>query len=107
MEWVTPLTQSHFERNRGGSRTATTSKVERFVIIVNSFHLGCCSSLRSASEKYDALTKCSKNRLIFDNVNTLHPLGVANFIKNEFKNFLYKLDLKVTGERLAMFKSKI
>ena len=42
---------------RGGSRTATTSKMEHFVIIVNGLlnyyhkvlHLGCCSSPRSAS----------------------------------------------------------
>ena len=38
---------------RGGSRTAATSKMERFVIIVNGFHeglhLGCCSSPRSVS----------------------------------------------------------
>ena len=45
---------------RGGSRTAATSKMELFVIIVNSFqlvnyyhkvlHLGRCSSPRSASD---------------------------------------------------------
>ena len=36
---------------RGRSRTAATSKVELFVIIVNGWklHLGCCSSPRSAS----------------------------------------------------------
>ena len=33
---------------RGGSRTAATSKMKRFVIIVNGFHIGCCSSPRSA-----------------------------------------------------------
>ena len=43
---------------RGGSRTAATSKTERFVIIINELiavdyyhkglHLGCCSSPRSA-----------------------------------------------------------
>ena len=40
-------------KTRGGSRTAATSKMERFVIIVNGFralHLGCCNSPRSASE---------------------------------------------------------
>ena len=39
---------------RGGSRTAATSKMEHFVIIVNYYHkvlhLGCCSSPRSASD---------------------------------------------------------
>ena len=43
---------------RGGSRAAATSKMERFVIIVNglansyhkALHLGCCSSPRSASD---------------------------------------------------------
>ena len=44
---------------RGGSRTVATSKMERFVIIVNGWkqngyylkalHLGCCSSSKSAS----------------------------------------------------------
>ena len=45
---------------RGGSRTAVTSNIERFVIIVNYYHkalhLGCCSSPRSASNfKYLAV----------------------------------------------------
>ena len=40
--------------SRGGSRTAATSKMERFVVIVNGYyhkalHLGSCSSSRSAS----------------------------------------------------------
>ena len=35
---------------RRGSRVAATSKMERFVIIVNGFQLGCCRSPRSASE---------------------------------------------------------
>ena len=44
---------------RSGSRTAVTSKMERFVIIVNgqavdyyhkALHLVCCSSSRSASD---------------------------------------------------------
>ena len=42
---------------RGGSRTAATSKMERFVIIVNAvnyyhkaLHLGCFNSPRSASD---------------------------------------------------------
>ena len=38
---------------RGGSRAVATSKMERFVIIVNYYHkalhLGCCSSPRSTS----------------------------------------------------------
>ena len=40
--------------SRGGSRAAETSKMERFALIVNyyhkAFHLGCCSSSRSASD---------------------------------------------------------
>ena len=40
--------------NRGGSRTAAKSKIDRFVTIVNYYHktlhLGCCSSPRSASD---------------------------------------------------------
>ena len=48
---------------RGGSRTAATSKMKHFVIIVNGkkpltyhkeLHLGCCSSPRSASGWYEA-----------------------------------------------------
>ena len=39
--------------SRGKSRTAATSKMEYFVIIVNYYHKvlhhGCCSSRRSAS----------------------------------------------------------
>ena len=42
---------------RGGFRTAATSKMERFIIIVQAvnyylkaLHLGCCSSPRSASD---------------------------------------------------------
>ena len=43
---------------RGGSRAVATSKMERFLVIVNgsavnyyhkAFHLGCCNSPRSAS----------------------------------------------------------
>ena len=33
----------------GGSRAAAPSKMERLVIIVNGFHLECCSSPRFAS----------------------------------------------------------
>ena len=46
------------EKSRGGSGTAATSKMERFVITVNYYHkalrLGCFSSPTSASE--DTLT---------------------------------------------------
>ena len=51
-----------YVRSKGGSRAAATSKMECFVIIVNGFQsltiiakhsiFGCCSSPRSASEKY-------------------------------------------------------
>ena len=56
--------------SRGGSRTAATSKMELFVIIVNGFqleavnyyhkelHLGCCSSPRSASGQDDIIHAC-------------------------------------------------
>ena len=54
---------------RGGSRTAATSKMERFVIIVNGFqdyhkalHLGCCSSPRSASGNNDNLHQLDQKR---------------------------------------------
>ena len=42
------------DSSRGGFRAAATSKMERFVIIVNGYHkavhLGYCSSPRSASD---------------------------------------------------------
>ena len=41
---------------RGGSRAAATSKMERFVIIVN----GCCSSHRSASEQLNQTIFCTE-----------------------------------------------
>ena len=48
------ILHKNYNINRGGSRTAATSKMERFVIIVNYYHkalhLGCCSSPRSASD---------------------------------------------------------
>ena len=48
-------------KSKGGSRTAATSKMERFVIIVNgwkqSAHLGRCSSPRSASEENFSMNK--------------------------------------------------
>ena len=50
-----------YPKPRGGSRTAVTSKMELFVIILNYYHkvlhLGCCSSPRSASEAYQATTE--------------------------------------------------
>ena len=40
----------HLQFTRGGSRTAETTKMERFVITVNGWQLlGCCSSPRSAT----------------------------------------------------------
>ena len=53
---------------RGGSKTAVTSKMARFVIIVNAFvnyyhkalHLGCCNSLRSASDLANIELKSQK-----------------------------------------------
>ena len=51
---------AYFAATRGGSKAAATSKMKRFVIIVNgfhkAFHLGCCSSPRSASG-YSGLMK--------------------------------------------------
>ena len=44
-----PKTSFQLTNTRGGSGAAATSKMKRFVIIVNG-HLGCCSSPRSASE---------------------------------------------------------
>ena len=59
---------------RGGSRTAATSRMERFVIIVNCYykalHLGCSSNPRSASDNslcrrnYDAGVVRAKSSLL-------------------------------------------
>ena len=53
-----PYVDQEKEKSRGGSGTAATSKMERFVITVNYYHkalrLGCFSSPTSASE--DTLT---------------------------------------------------
>ena len=59
--------------HQGGSRTAATSKVELFVIIVNgfqpftifikSFPFGCCSSPRSASGPCQDLLKHIKTKV--------------------------------------------
>ena len=55
------LSNVYRTKDRGGSRTGTTSKAELFVIIVNGVqlltiikksHLGCCSSPRSTSERH-------------------------------------------------------
>ena len=79
---------------RGGSRTAATSKMELFVIIVNGYyhkvlHLGCCSSPRSASankygtarrklcrrpEVYSELSQTSKMERIVKIVDGFQPL---------------------------------
>ena len=59
---------------RGGSRTAATSKMELFVIIVNYYHrvlhLGCCSSPRSVSGNTLQCAKMGHDRCcmgIYDN----------------------------------------
>ena len=42
---------------RGGSRAVATSKMERFVIIINGWklNLGCCNSPSSASDSFSSL----------------------------------------------------
>ena len=71
--------RSKYIHARGGSRAAATSKMERFVIIVNGWEafnyyhktllLGCCSSPRSASAcniSSDISNKTNEDNLIFD-----------------------------------------
>ena len=53
------------------------------------------------------LDKYNKKSLNFNNVSTIHPLRVANDVKKKFRNFLYKLDSKVTGEDLVMFTFQV
>ena len=66
-------------RTRGGSRTATTYKMERFVIIAaavnyyhKALHLGCCSSPRPASDyrKYTLPVEYTLNHLFSGTKNT-------------------------------------
>ena len=57
--------------SRGGPRAGTTSKMEHFVITVNgwkpfnyyhkAFHLGCCSSPRSASGQITESVRVKRN----------------------------------------------
>ena len=65
--------------NRGGFRTAATSKMERFVIIVNkALHLRCCSSLRCVFDEC-----CIKNV----NENCLNLL--LHCITKSISSFVY------------------
>ena len=66
------LFKSPDEVFRGGSRAAATSKMERFVIIVNGF-LGCRSSPRSASGIYhDHFGTYLKKVLVMDFIFLLY-----------------------------------
>ena len=50
------------------------------------------------------LTKCSKDTLNINNMNTLYSLQVAKYNKNELNNLQ---DLKEFGEGLVRFQFKI
>ena len=100
---------------RGRSRTAATSKMECFVIIVNGWklpavnyyhktlHLGCCSSPRSASERgelqYVCFLKIHQLSWIWISSTRSHFLGnLKNFLRQplcSFYQLLCPLDLKL------------
>ena len=50
------------------------------------------------------LTKCSKDTLNINNMNTLYSLRVAKYNKNELQNLQ---DFKESGEGLVRFQFKI
>ena len=64
--------------NRGGSTAAATSKMERFVIIVNGckLHLGCCSSPRSA---------CANDRNAYEIAKEIDVIQTIEWIKSVWK----------------------
>ena len=49
---------------------------------------------QSLGKKYNLLTKCSKDKLHINDMNTFYSLRMANCNKNEFQNLQ---DLKETG----------
>ena len=49
-------------------------------------------------------TKCSKDTLYINDVNTLYSLRVTKYSKNEFQNLQ---NLKETGESLVKFQFKL
>ena len=96
---------------RGGSRTAATSKMERFVMIVNGWkpltiitksyhkalHLGCCSSPRSASGSGCHIS-----------INTLNlPIKLATIWFKFMKHFLNMFnDGSFKLEKLSFYFNK-
>ena len=96
---------------RGGSRTAATSKMERFVMIVNGWkpltiitksyhkalHLGCCSSPRSASGNGCHIS-----------INTLNlPIKLATIWFKFMKHFLNMFnDGSFKLEKLSFYFNK-
>ena len=94
---------------RGGSRTAATSKIERFVVIVNGFqpltiitralHLGCCGSPRSAFVytiyKFFDIRRVWNLHRGYSSINEInqwfHPLSQVTFFKKFF--LVCKLDV--------------
>lgn len=59
---------------------------------------------QSLGNKYEVLTKWSKDKLNISDVNKLYSLRVANNNKNEFQNLQ---DLKETGQGLVKFQFKL
>ena len=69
---------------RGGFRTAATSKMELFVIIVNGWkpltiitkelHLGCCSSPKSACATIRRSKRFKEKNVITDNVSLIDSM---------------------------------
>ena len=62
------------------------------------------SLTQSLGKKYDLFTKCSKDSLNINDVNTLYSLRVGKNIKNGFQNLQ---DLKETEQGLLRFQFKL
>ena len=79
-----------FPMVRGRSRTAETSMMERFVIIVKrleavnyyhkALHLGCCSSPRAASDGIP----WGNSRIFFDLIPDTYPMAFSSALPNAF-----------------------
>ena len=63
--------------------------------------MGSSINSQSLGKKCDMLTKCSKDTLNINDVNTLYSLRVAKYNKNEFQNLW---DLNENGAGLVKFR---
>ena len=102
VEVIRSIEKCYFMNSRGLSKTAATSKMGHFVIIVNGFklHLGCCSSPTSASDFYKIL------KVILHRLSVLHWNCRANQNLNNLVKLMHNFQgffLPVTLFNLNMF----